>query len=589
MKPLATALTLSLLAANALAGSATDEAFQNIADEYIADLTNFSPVYATMIGDHSADGELDDVDDDARKEGLALLREYKAAIEALDFAKLSRANQVDADLLLHDIESNIWSTEVLQEWAWNPLYYVDYSGGAIYSLLSRDYAPIEQRLMAAASRLEQIPRFLEQARGELVPERVPQIHAETAVSQNAGLNSIIDLMIVPEIGALNEEQQARLSAAIESAKNAIADHQTWLEEQLLPNAKGDFRIGAELYDKKLAFKLNSPLSRKEIRARAEQEYVNVRNQMYEVAKTVYARKNPMTAFPDNPDEAYKQVIIRAALEEAYQALPPRDGIVEVAREQLQQAIDFVIEHDIVEMPEEPVEIIIMPEFQRGVSVAYLDPPGPLDKGQPAFYAVAPLPEDWTEEQVQSFLREYNLYSIQDLTIHEAVPGHYLQLALSNRYPSILRSVLSSGPFVEGWAVYAEQVMIEAGYQDNDPLQRLITLKWYLRAITNAIIDSAIHVDGMSREAAMKLMVEGGFQEEREAAGKWVRAQLTSAQLSTYFVGYQEHIEMRRAVEKAWGEDFSYRRYHDKALSFGSPPVKYVRALILDEPIPHRRN
>ena len=589
MKPLATALTLSLLAANALAGSATDEAFQNIADEYIADLTNFSPVYATMIGDHSADGELDDVDAAAREEGLVLLREYKAAIEALDFGKLSRANQVDADLLLHNIESSIWSTEVLQEWAWNPLYYVNYSGGAIYSLLSRDYAPIDQRLMAAAARLEQIPRFLEQARGELVPERVPQIHAETAVSQNAGLNSIIDLMIVPEMGALNEEQQARLEAAIESAKNAIADHQTWLEEELLPNAKGDFRIGADLYDKKLAFALNSPLSRKEIRARAEQEYVNVRNQMYEVAKTVYARRNPMTAFPDNPDEAYKQVIIRAALEEAYRALPPRDGIVEVAREQLQEAIDFVIEHDIVEMPEEPVEIIIMPEFQRGVSVAYLDPPGPLDKDQPAFYAVAPLPDDWTEEQVESFLREYNLYSIQDLTIHEAVPGHYLQLALSNRYPSILRSVLWSGPFVEGWAVYAEQVMIEAGYQDNDPLQRLITLKWYLRGITNAIIDSAIHVDGMTREAAMKLMVEGGFQEEREAAGKWVRAQLTSAQLSTYFVGYQEHIEMRRAVEKAWGEDFSYRRYHDKALSFGSPPVKYVRALILDEPIPHRRN
>ncbi len=588
MNRLATALTLSLLTGHALAASAADEAFQTIADEYIADLTNFSPVYATMIGDHSADDELDEVDAAAREEGMALLREYKAAIEALNFDDLSRANQVDADLLLHNIESNIWSTEVLQEWAWNPLYYVNYSGGAIYSLLSRDYAPIEQRLMSAASRLEQIPRFLRQAREQLEPERVPTVHAETAIAQNPGLGSVIDLMIVPEMGVLGSEQQARLNAAIEGAKNAIADHQTWLEEELLPNAKGDFRIGAELYDRKLANSLNSPLSRKEIRARAEQEYENVRNRMYEVAKIVYTRKHPMTAFPDQPDEAYKQVIIRAALEEAYRALPPRDGIVDVAKQQLQEAIDFVVEHDIVEMPEEPVEIIIMPEFQRGVSVAYLDPPGPLDRDQPAFYAVAPLPEDWTEEQVESFLREYNLYSIQDLTIHEAVPGHYLQLSLSNRYPSILRSVLWSGPFVEGWAVYAEQVMIEAGYQDNDPLQRLITLKWYLRAITNAIIDSAIHVDGMTREAAMKLMVEGGFQEEREAAGKWVRAQLTSAQLSTYFVGYQEHVEMRRAVEKAWGDAFTYRRYHDKALSFGSPPVKYVRALILDEPIPRRR-
>ena len=589
MKRLATALTLSLLAASALAATATDQAFRNLADEYIADLANLSPVSATMIGDHSADDELDEVDAAAREERLMLLREYQAAIEALDFKELSRANQVDADLLLHNIESSIWSAEVLQEWAWNPRHYIIISGDSIYSLLSRDYAPLEQRLMSAASRLEQLPRFLEQARGQLEPQRVPRIHAETAIAQNPGLGSIIDEMIIPQMGVLGSEDQARLNAAIETARDAIASHQTWLEEELLPNAGGNFRIGADLYDRKLAFKLNSPLSRKEIRTRAEQAYENVRNRMYEVAKTIYASKYPMAAFPDQPDEAYKQVIIRAALEEAYKALPPRDGLVETAKGQLQQAIDFVVERDIVEMPEEPVEIIVMPEFQRGVTLAYLDPPGPLDRDQPAFYAIAPLPEDWTDDQVESFLREYNLYSIQDLTMHEAVPGHYLQLAHSNRYPSILRSILWSGSFVEGWAAYAEMVMIEAGYNDNDPLQELIMLKWYLRVITNAIIDSAIHVDGMTRDQAMKLMVEGGFQEEREAAGKWVRAQLTSAQLSTYFVGVQEHIEMRKAVEEAWGEDFTYRRYHDKALSFGSPPVKYVRALILDEPIPHRRD
>jgi uncharacterized protein (DUF885 family) len=568
-----------------LADTATDEAFQNLADEYLSELPSLSPVYATLVGDHRADARLDEVDERARAEAVELLREYEAALEALDFDELSRANQVDAALLLQNVRSNLWSTVVLQEWAWNPLYYVQLSGSAIYALLARDFAPLEQRLDSAASRLEQMPRFLGQARDALQPERVPRIHAETAIQQAPGLGSIIDNMILPHMEELPAAQAERLEAAIETARDAIADYQTWLEQELLPRAEGDFRIGAELYDAKLAFALDSPLSRKEIKARAELEYQQVRNRMYAVAKTVYLEKFPMTAFPDDPDEAYKQAIIRAALEEAYKALPPRDGIVEVARQQLQEATDFVIEQNIVTMPEEPVEIIIMPEFQRGVSVAYLDPPGPLDEDQPAFYAVAPLPEDWTESQVESFLREYNLYSLQDLTIHEGVPGHYLQLALSNRYPSTLRSVLWSGPFVEGWAVYAEQMMIEAGYQDNDPLQRLITLKWYLRAVTNAIIDSAIHVDGMSREEAMKLMVEGGFQEEREAAGKWVRAQLTSAQLSTYFVGYQEHIEMRAAVERAWGDEFTLRRYHDAALSYGSPPVKYVRALILDEPIP----
>lgn len=583
-------LTL-LLCSGAYAATATDDAFRNLADEYINDLTNFSPVFATLIGDHGADDKIDQVDAAARARSRELLVEYITALRALDIDEMTRANQIDAEILLNQLESDLWSGDELQEWAWNPLYYINISGSAIYGLVARDYAPIASRLRSAISRLAEIPRFLEQSRVAIQPARVPKIHAETAVKQNPGLTSIIDTMIVPEIGVLSTAEQAELNAAIEIAKDAVADHQTWLEEELLPQAAGNFRIGEKLYDTKLAFALNSPLNRKEITARAKKEYDFVRDEMYEVSKSVYSKKNPHTEFPENPDESYKQTIIRAALEEAYQELPPpdADGIVAVAKQQLQQAIDFVVEKNIVTMPDEPVEIIIMPEFRRGVSIAYLDAPGPLDGDQPAFYAVSPLPADWTEEQIQSFLREYNIYSIQDLTIHEGVPGHYLQLALSNRYPSTLRAVLGSGPFIEGWGVYAEQMMISEGYLDHDPLMKLINLKWYLRAITNAIIDSAIHVEGMSRDEAMTLMIEGGFQEEREAALKWVRAQLSSAQLSTYFVGYQEHIEMRAAIEAAWGDEFTLRRYHDQALSYGSPPVKYVRALMLNEEIPRRKD
>lgn len=576
-----------LLGTVTTATATTDEAFQNLAGRYIGDLSNFSPVNATLIGDHSADDKLDDVDAAARAQKKTLLTEYIAALNALNIDEMSRANQIDAEILRNQLESDLWAMDELQEWAWNPLYYVDLSGSAIYGLVARDFAPIDQRLANVATRLEQMPRFLEQARASLAPERVPKIHAETAVRQNPGLASIIDTMVIPKMGVLSDAGRKRLNVAIELAKRAVADHQTWLEEELLPRSAGDFRIGAELYDIKLAFALSSPLSRREITARAEQEYETVRNAMYEVAKTIYEKLHPYTAFPDDPDESYKQTIIRAALEQAYEQLPPRDGIVAVAKQQLQQATDFVIEHNIVTMPDVPVEIIIMPEFRRGISVAYLDPPGALDRDQTAFYAVAPLPTDWTDDQVQSFLREYNLYSIQDLTMHEGVPGHHLQLALSNRYPSVLRAVLGSGPFIEGWAVYAEQMMIAEGYLDHDPLMKLINLKWTLRGITNAIIDSAIHVDGMTRDAAMNLMIEGGFQEEREAAGKWVRAQLSSAQLSTYFVGFQEHIELRKAVQEAWGDEFTLRRYHDQVLSYGSPPVKYVRALMLNEEIPQR--
>lgn len=582
---IASLAALGFLGGDAVAASAADKAFAALVDQYLNERIEFSPVEATAIGDHRADDRLDEVDAAARQREHKAFRAYRDALTAIDQDELSRANQVDAEILRNEIDSTLFEIEILEEWAWNPLVYIDLSGRSVYGLLARDFAPLEQRLDNAAARLEQLPRFLRQARAALQPKRVPKIHAETAVQQNPGLATIIDAMIVPQLGALPEANRTRLEAAIEIARNAIAEHQTWLEEELLPRAAGDFRIGAELYDRKLAFTLNSALSRREIKALAESEYESVRNQMYETAKQVYAGTHPLTAFPDDPDEAYKQVIIRAALEQAYRQLPPRDGIVEVATESLAQATDFVVERNIVTMPEEPVEIIVMPEFQRGIALAYLDPPGPLDKGQKAFYAVAPLPADWTDDQAESFLREYNLLAVQTLTMHEAVPGHYLQLSLSNRYPSALRSMLWSGPFVEGWATYIERVMVDEGYLDHDPLMRLISLKYYLRAVTNAIIDSAIHVDGMKRDEAMKLMIEGGFQEEREAAGKWVRAQLTSAQLSTYFVGYQEHLAMRKAVEKAWGDEFTLRRYHDQALSYGSPPVKFVRALILNEEIP----
>ena len=585
MKRYFAVLIIGVFSGNAWAASAADAAFEGVAEQFISDLPVFSRVAATSIGDHSTDSELDQVDAATRSALADLYQDYLDTLNGIDRDALSRANQVDYELLRIDIAARLWSQETLQEWAWNPLYYVRIAGNAMFSLASRDFAPLEERMANVASRLEQFPRFLEQARASIQPERVPKIHAETALAQNLGVVSIIENMIIPEMGELSDTTRARLEAAIETAKDALADHQTWLEEELLPRAAGDFRIGADLFDRKLAFALDSPLGRKEVVARAEAAYESVRHQMYEVSKEVYATDHPYTAFPDVADEAYKQVIIRAALEKAYEVLPPRDGIVELAREQMQQATDFVIERNIVTMPDEPIEITVMPEFRRGMTAAFLVSPGPLDKGQKTFYEVSPLPADWSEEKVRSFLREYNELSIQMLTIHEGVPGHYLQLALSNRYPSTLRGVLQSGPMIEGWAVYTEGVMVDEGYQDNDPLQRLIMLKWRLRAITNAIIDTAIHVDGMTRDEAMKLMIEGGFQEEREAAMKWIRAQLTSAQLSTYFVGYEEWVQLRKEVEQTWGDEFTLRRYHDQVLSYGSPPIRYIRALILGEVIP----
>ena len=582
---LAAALASTTLSSCAMAD---DQKFESLAERYIREMPALSPVSATLLGDHRFDGELNEVSDAARQRSIAFARDILAELDALELEKLSRAHQIDAELLAHELRYGIWRQGTLREWSWNPLSYTALTGNAIYGLMARDFAPLAERLENVRKRLEQFPRLLEQVRAVLDKERVPKIHAETAVKQNRGVLSIIKNMVEPHRENLSEEALGGLDSAIGTATKAIESHQTWLEEELLPVAAGEFRIGQKLYDEKLAFTLHTPLTRQDVRRRADQELRRVRDEMWEIARGVHKERYPYTKFPEEPTDAYKQAVIRAALEIAYADQPPVDRIVETARESLALCEEFVRERDLVTIPPDPVEIIVMPEFRRGVSLAYCDSPGPLDVGQKTFYAVAPLPADWTPKQIDSFLREYNNRSLHDLTIHEAMPGHFLQLALSNRYPSTLRAVLSSGVFIEGWAVYTEQMMANEGFLGGDPLMRLIALKWYLRGIANAIIDQAIHVEGMTRDEAMELMIEQTFQEEREAAGKWVRAQLTSAQLATYFVGYQEHRDLRAEVEKKWGDEFSLRKYHDTVLSFGSPPVQFVRALMLEQPIPTGR-
>lgn len=569
----------------AWSASSDDERFDRLASEYLDRMPALSPVGATLLGDHRFDSELDDVSPEARRARAAFAREFLGRLARIDRRALSRDRQVDAALLEHALRRELFELETLQEWAWNPLLYTRLAGSAIYGLMARDFAPLPRRLESAAARLLALPRFFEQVRAALDPARVPRVHAETAARQTEGLLAVLDEMVRPRLDALEGPSRRRLERALESAREAIRRHQRWLEEELVPAASGDFRLGPALFDAKLRHTLFSPLGREEIRSRAEAELARVREEMYGLARQVYARLYPYTEFPENPSEAYKQAIIRAALEVAYRQLPDKDALVETAQRMLDRATAFVREHGLVSLPEDPVEIIVMPEYQRGVAVAYCDAPGPLDVGQKTFFAVAPLPAGWTDEQVRSFLREYNLISMAELTVHEAMPGHYLQLARANRYPSRLRAVLASGPFIEGWAVYAEKLMADAGFPDDDPLTKLVNRKWYLRVIVNALIDQGVHTSGMTREEAMRLMVETAFQEKSEAEGKWRRAQLTAVQLSTYFVGYLGHADLRREAERRWGDAFDQRRYHDRLLSFGSPPVQFVRALLFDLPIP----
>ena len=570
--------------APAAVDSTPDASFAEVSSRWLDGMFALSPVSATAIGNHQHDGEIDDLSAEGRARSLAFSREILAQLDAIDTSRLSRENQVDALILRNQLQSDIWGSESLQGWAWDPQVYSGLAGSAIYSLMAREFAPMPDRLKSATLRMEKLPALYAQMRANLDPARVPKIHAETVAKQNGGVLALIDQFITPNVGQLKGDDRRRLDAAIAGVRAAVAENQQWLDNTLVPNANGDFRLGAERYDAKLRLALNSELSRREIRQRSEAELKRARSEMYRIAQQVLKDRKGAPALPVRPTAVQQQKAIEAALELAYAERPARDQVVSFAKQTLALATDFVRKHDLVTVPDDPVKVILMPEFQRGVAVAYCDSPGPLDKGLDTYYAISPIPDDWTAQQTESFLREYNDRMIHLLSIHEAMPGHYLEGAHSVDHPSTLRAVLRSGTFAEGWAVYTEDMVADAGYLDNDPLFRLVQLKFYLRTIGNAILDQGVHVDGWSRAQAMDFMTRQTFQQEREAAGKWVRAQLTSAQLPTYFVGVQEHFDTRRAVEAKQGADFRLKDYHDRVLSYGAPPVRFVRQLMLDEAI-----
>lgn len=575
----------STSAASQQAGdAAADAAFADLSKRALDTWMQLSPVSATQIGDHRYDSEIDDLSAAGQQKTVAAYKALLGELDRIDVAKLGRENQVDAAILRNQLQSEIWNAEVLQSGKWDPQLYNGIAGSAIYGLMAREFAPLPERLKSATARLEKLPAIFAQARENLDPARVPKIHAETVAKQNKGILSIVDTFITPHIGELPQADQQRLQAAIDGLKKAVDEQQTWLDKTLVPNAKGDFRIGAEKYDQKLKFALSSSLSRQEIGERARAELKRVREDMYGIAQTVLKDKPGAPEMPAQPTDEQQQKAIEAALELAYADKPARDKVVDDAKAALDQSTAFVREHDLMTLPDAPVDIILMPEFQRGVAVAYCDSPGPLDKNLKTFYAVSPIPDDWNDKQVDSFLREYNSRMIHLLSIHEGTPGHYLEGWHSAKFPSTLRAVLRSGLFAEGWAVYTERMMQEQGYLNNDPLFHLVQLKFYLRTISNAILDQGVHVDNWDREKAMHLMTHDAFQQESEAAGKWVRAQLTSAQLPTYFVGAQEHFDTRKAMQDKLGDTFNLKAYHDQMLSYGAPPVRFARQLMLDQPI-----
>jgi uncharacterized protein (DUF885 family) len=561
-------------AEDAAAGQATAQ-FQLLAEDYLDDLARRHPDVATELGDHRFDGQLPDhsaaaLDDEHRR-----LDEFAARLTAIDQAGLDAELNVDAAVLGNNLGRRLLEIDELREQTWNPL--LANPGQAIYALLARDYAPLPDRLRSLAGRLAAVPATLSAARDEL--GRMPRVHLETAIAQFDGTIGLVTeevnaaLRQAAGLPAASAAAARAVTADVEQARPAalaaLAAHRDWLSARLAdddPAAGGpgfaDPRLGRELFSRKLSLALSAASDADAILARAEADLERVTGEITEVAGRLGGTP--------------REVLDRLAA-----AAPDEATILPFCADALTAQTAFVRDHDLVTLYDDPVEIIDMPEINRGIAVAYCDPPGPLEPVPGAtFIAVSPTPKDWPPERVVSFYREYNRHMVHNLMVHEAMPGHYLQLQHSRRFTggTALRAALSSGPFVEGWAVYAEELMAAHGYPgEGDPAAvRMQQLKMQLRMVINAILDARVHAHGMTEPEAMSLMTGRGFQEEGEAAGKWRRAQLTSAQLSTYYVGYTEVADLAADLRR---RGLSERAAHDRMLAHGSPPARLLRTLL----------
>jgi len=560
-----------------------DGAFVELARAYFTWDLSSHPVSATYIGLHEFDGELDDLGAAARKKEEETTAEFLAKLSKIDPSQLSSIHRYDYFILRDDLERNLFQMKEIRAWEKSPLFYTQMTGGAIRSLLSREFAPLDVRLKSVVSRLHKFPRLIQQATANI--KTSPRINTETAIRQNAGCIDYIEVDL-KKIAEASPALAESVQVASEEALNALRSFGTYLEKDLLPRSDADYRLGKELYGKKLRYSLGADAETDQLLASAWKRYEEVRKQAIVLARKIHddmvsegRLKNHAHGRKTSDDEEIaKEVFAEIAKDHA-----TGDGLLDQCKQYCADLTRFISEKNIVTLPtDEKLEIEWTPEFERGVADGGLESPGPFDPKEKAFFYVAPVHKEWTEAEKESFLREYNNYLEKIFCIHEALPGHYVQGWYANRFPSLVRAMVGSGPFVEGWAVYSEQMMLDAGYGGGDPKLQLSELKWLLRVIINAIIDPGLHTGEMTEKEAVDLMIHGGFQEEREATGKIARASLTSTQLPTYFVGVEALRDIEKEYRKKVGDKFSQKEFNEKLLSFGAPPIKYLKEMMLEE-------
>ena len=551
--------------------------FEQYAANFVDHLWKTYPSWASGEGMHAYDSVLTINNNEKRKEVRAFIDSNQRALKAIDIKGLSELNQIDFYLIRDYLEKDKFFLDEMKGGQWNPSQYN--LGGQFFSVLSYQGHSLEKRLTDISYKIDRVPDYYAFAKKNITKPTL--VHTNLAISQIAGSVTIFDKSIRDSVvkSNLTAEQKQLIDTKLTNAVAAINDYTAWLANELKPQVESgersrDFRLGDTLYEQKFKYNMGSSFSAKEIYQKAIERKLELHQKMYEVSERLWPKYFGETTFPEYREEAIMKMIDTLSYVHTH-----RDSFITTIRSQIPELVEFINEKDLLTLdPEKPLTVRAPPEYMRGVAGASISAPGPYDANAETYYNVTPL-DHYSEEEAESYLREYNQYLLQILNIHEAIPGHYTQLVYSNKSPSLIKSILGNGAMIEGWAVYTELMMLENGYGNNSDELWLMYYKWNLRTVCNTILDYSAHVLGMNEEEAITLLTKEAFQQQAEAEGKWRRVQLSSVQLCSYFTGFYEIVDLREELKRTKGEEFDLKAFHEEFLSYGSAPVKYIRLLM----------
>lgn len=558
-----------------------DQPFDRYKAELIENLWEIYPGWASSLGYHKHDSVLVVPDEAFHKREIEFANTNLDSLKKFDVAKLSSSNKTDHHMLENAFRGIIFNATEFKEYEWNPASYN--VSGTFAEILQGKHASNEEKLRTFYLRMANIPAYYEAAKKAIKDPTIE--HTDLGIQQNRGGMEVFKGMLMDSLkkAGMGAHEGQMIEARIKESVKAIEDYATWLEKEVKPGLKPEtarsFRIGKDLYGKKFQYDIVSRYTAEEIYQKALQRKEELQQDMLKFTRELFTNYLPKVKI----EGGFTKVHTKMLIDEISKKHVSREAFQESIERQIPELTKFVSDSNLLYLdPGKPLVVRKEPAYMAGGGAgASISSPGPYDKEGNTYYNVGSL-AGYTAEGAESYLREYNHYILQILNIHEAIPGHYAQLVYANQSPSLVKSIFGNGAMIEGWAVYTERMMLESGYGNNTAEMWLMYCKWHLRTVCNTIIDYQIQVMGMKKEEAVKFLVEEAFQEKQEAENKWRRATLTQVQLTSYFTGYTEIYELRSELKKMQGEKFNLKEFHEKFLSYGSAPVKYIRELMLEE-------